>query len=193
MFVSSFQYHLTVCLRKWGKLRKILVNAEIRTQELLSTKQNCLLLHRGIPLYFVLWIYCYTRTCRIWGFQSGGFEEYHLLEWRRVVRWNSTDVSEELIASIFRVEKIGSANQRASRWQADCSPISQSYFTTDDQSVSKSWFQGPWGSHDLIFISVDLYEYCFIDCGGPLLREVGSVICHSHCPSFVSKYIQIYM
>jgi hypothetical protein len=28
----------------------------------------------------------------------------------------STDVSEEHIASIFRVEEIGSANQRASRW-----------------------------------------------------------------------------
>jgi hypothetical protein len=40
---------------------------------------------------------------------------------------------------------------------------SQSYVTTDDQSVSKSWFQGPWGSHDRIFISVDIYEYCFID------------------------------
>jgi hypothetical protein len=36
--------------------------------------------------------------------------------WRRVVRWVSTDVSEELIASIFRVEEIGSANQRATRW-----------------------------------------------------------------------------
>jgi hypothetical protein len=30
----------------------------------------------------------------------------------------NTDVSEEHIASIFRVEEIGSANQRASRWQA---------------------------------------------------------------------------
>jgi hypothetical protein len=70
---------------------------------------------------------------------------------------------------------------------------SQSYFTTDDQSVSKSWFQGPCGSHDRIFISVDIYEYCFIDCVRPLWREVGSVICHSHCPSIVSKYIQIYM
>jgi hypothetical protein len=38
--------------------------------------------------------------------------------WRLVVRWVSTNVSEEHIASIFRVEEIGSANQRASRWQA---------------------------------------------------------------------------
>jgi hypothetical protein len=37
--------------------------------------------------------------------------------WRRVVHWVSTDVSEEHIASIFRVEEIGSANQRASRWK----------------------------------------------------------------------------
>jgi hypothetical protein len=60
---------------------------------------------------------------------------------------------------------------------------------TTSQSVSKSWFQGPWGSHDLIFISVDIYECCFIDYGRPLWRKVGSVICHSHCPSIVSKYI----
>jgi hypothetical protein len=53
---------------------------------------------------------------------------------------------------------------------------SQSYFTTDDQSVSKSWFQGPWGSHDRIFISVDIYEYNFLDYWRPLWREVGSVI-----------------
>jgi hypothetical protein len=31
---------------------------------------------------------------------------------------------------------------------------SQSYVTTDDQSVSKSLFQGPCGSHDRAFISV---------------------------------------
>jgi hypothetical protein len=72
-------------------------------------------------------------------------------------------------------------------------PQSQSHFTTDDQSVSKSWFHGPWGSHDQILISVDIYEYCFIDYGCPLWQEVGSVTCRSHYPSFVSKYIQIYM
>jgi hypothetical protein len=38
-------------------------------------------------------------------------------KWRRVVRWVSTDVSDDHIASIFRVEEIGSANQRASRWR----------------------------------------------------------------------------
>jgi hypothetical protein len=37
----------------------------------------------------------------------------------------STDISEEHIASVFRVEEIGSANQRASRWQAE-----QSLFLT---------------------------------------------------------------
>jgi hypothetical protein len=36
-----------------------------------------------------------------------------------VVRSVSTDVSEEHISSIFRVEEINSANQRASRWQAE--------------------------------------------------------------------------
>jgi hypothetical protein len=39
--------------------------------------------------------------------------------WRRVVRWMSTDFSEEHVASIFRVEEISSAKtQQASRWQA---------------------------------------------------------------------------
>jgi hypothetical protein len=39
--------------------------------------------------------------------------------WRRAVCWVSTDVSEEHIASIFRVEKISWArNQHESRWQA---------------------------------------------------------------------------
>jgi hypothetical protein len=51
------------------------------------------------------------------------------------------------------------------------SKSSQSYFTTDDQSVSKSWFQGPCGSHDRIFIPVDIYEYCFIDCVRPLCQS----------------------
>jgi hypothetical protein len=41
--------------------------------------------------------------------------------WRRVVRWVLSDVSEEHIASTFRVEEIGTENQRASRWQAMCS------------------------------------------------------------------------
>jgi hypothetical protein len=62
-------------------------------------------------------------------------------------------------------------------WFSGFQSQSQSYFTTDDQSVRKSWFQGPLESHDLIFISVDIYEYCFIDYGRPLWREVGSVIC----------------
>jgi hypothetical protein len=36
----------------------------------------------------------------------------------RVVRWKSTDVSEEYIASIFRVEKISRArNERGNRWE----------------------------------------------------------------------------
>jgi hypothetical protein len=53
---------------------------------------------------------------------------------------------------------------------------SQSHVTTDDQSVSKFWFQGPWGSHDRIFISVVIYEYCFIDYGRPPLTR--GRVCH---------------
>jgi hypothetical protein len=54
---------------------------------------------------------------------------------------------------------------------------SQSYVTTDHQSVSKSGFQGPSGSHDRILISVDIYS--FTDVGRRFWLEVGSVICHS--------------
>jgi hypothetical protein len=42
----------------------------------------------------------------------------------------------------------------------------QSHVTTDDQSVSKSRFQGPFGSHDRVFISVDIYSST--DIGRPL-------------------------
>jgi hypothetical protein len=43
---------------------------------------------------------------------------------------------------------------------------SQSHVTTEDKSVSKSWFQGPFGSHDRTLISVDIYS--FTDIGRPL-------------------------
>jgi hypothetical protein len=76
----------------------------------------------------------------------------------------------------------------ASNFASNYTRRSQSHVTTDDQSASKSWFQGPSGSHDRILISVDIY--CFIDVWRPLWREVGSVIFHSHYPSIVSKYIQ---
>jgi hypothetical protein len=66
---------------------------------------------------------------------------------------------------------------------------SQSHVTTDDQSVSKYWFQGSSGSHDRILISADIC--CFIDVGRPLRQEVGSVSCYSHYPSIVSKYVYV--
>jgi hypothetical protein len=40
--------------------------------------------------------------------------------WCRVVRWVSTDVSEEHIASIFRVEEISSTKKTASKQVATC-------------------------------------------------------------------------
>jgi hypothetical protein len=49
---------------------------------------------------------------RNWGFHSGCYEEYHPSGiWGRVARWLSTDVSEEHIASIFRVKEISSAGR----------------------------------------------------------------------------------
>jgi hypothetical protein len=46
----------------------------------------------------------------LWRVSSSGI-------WRRVVRWVSTYVLEEHIASIFRVEETGSANQRLRPWR----------------------------------------------------------------------------
>jgi hypothetical protein len=43
-------------------------------------------------------------TCRLYGFQSGDYEECRLLMWRCVDQVR-TDVSEERVVSIFRVEK----------------------------------------------------------------------------------------
>jgi hypothetical protein len=68
---------------------------------------------------------------------------------------------------------------------------SQSHVTTDGQSVSKSWIRAPCGSRDQTLILV--WHLLFYRCCAPLWQEVGSVICHSHYPSVVSKYIQIYM
>jgi hypothetical protein len=51
-----------------------------------------------------------TLTTEYWRVSYSGI-------WRRVVRSVGPDVSEELIAFISGVEEIGSANQRASRWQ----------------------------------------------------------------------------
>jgi hypothetical protein len=55
----------------------------------------------------------HLTTCRIWGSYKGGYEEQVLtavvmkstIFWEHsVVRWKSTDVSEENVASIFRVK-----------------------------------------------------------------------------------------
>jgi hypothetical protein len=61
---------------------------------------------------------------------------------------------------------------------------SQSHVTTDDQSVSKSWFQDPSGSHDRILISV--WHLLFYRCRAPPLTRGRSVICISHLNCFSS-------
>jgi hypothetical protein len=53
---------------------------------------------------------------------------------------------------------------------------SESHITTDDQSVSASWFRAPSGAHDQMLITVWLL----------LWREVGSVICLSHLVPIVA-------
>jgi hypothetical protein len=57
---------------------------------------------------------------------------------------------------------------------------SQSYFTTDGQSVSMSWCRAQLGTFDqryytFFFLKVTVLSYL----GRPLWREVGSVICQS--------------
>jgi hypothetical protein len=49
-----------------------------------------------------------TILCEISGFQSGDYEEYRLLGCGAVSLLCKTDVSEELIASFFRIEKSAS-------------------------------------------------------------------------------------
>jgi hypothetical protein len=56
-------------------------------------------------------------------------EEYHLL-WRRVIYWVATDVSEELIALIFRVEEIISA--RASKYAGGKVLLAASIFRVEE-------------------------------------------------------------
>jgi hypothetical protein len=62
----------------------------------------------------------------------------------------------------------------------DCaSPLllsSQSYITTDSQSVSKSWCRAQIGTFDRRFFFLSC---CPVICGRPLWREVGSVIYQS--------------
>jgi hypothetical protein len=68
-----------------------------------------------------------------------------------------------------------------------CFPLqSQSHVTTDDQSVSKSWFRGPSGSHDRILIFVSQLLFC--QCRAPPLTEVWSVICINLLNCFSSVF-----
>jgi hypothetical protein len=75
--------------------------------------------------------------------------------WRRVVCWVAIDISEEHIASIFRVEEIISArtSQQAGGKQ------NQSQVTTDGQPVSQS------GAHDHMFGTV--WQLLFCQSGAP--------------------------
>jgi hypothetical protein len=60
------------------------------------------------------------NICRIWGFHSDGYEEYHLLGYDAVQSVWFQPTFRRNIASIFMVEEISSAkNQQASRWKAE--------------------------------------------------------------------------
>jgi hypothetical protein len=53
------------------------------------------------------------KFCRIWGSRSGRYEAVLSSGiQRRVVRWKSTDVSEEHVAYVFRVEKISQTRKQ---------------------------------------------------------------------------------
>jgi hypothetical protein len=62
--------------------------------------------------------------------------------------------------------------------------LSQSYFTTDDLSVSPSWCRAPSRAHDQILITI--WHLLFCHLGPSLWLEVGSVICISHLDCFSS-------
>jgi hypothetical protein len=66
---------------------------------------------------------------------------------------------------------------------------SRSHITTEDQSVSPSWWRTPSGSHDPILISVWHLLFFFVDIGRPLWREVGSVICINYLNCFSSAIL----
>jgi hypothetical protein len=69
-------------------------------------------------------------------------------------------------------------NHRPSSGVIQSQSQSQSYFTTDGQSVSMSWCRAQFGTFDqrfFFFLKVTVLPYL----GRPLWREVGSVICQS--------------
>jgi hypothetical protein len=61
---------------------------------------------------------------------------------------------------------------------------SQSHITTDDQSVSASWFRALSGAHDQMLITV--WQLLFCRYRAPPLMRGGSVICLSHLNCFSS-------
>jgi hypothetical protein len=76
-------------------------------------------------------------------------------------------------------------------WRRHVPPKRHSHVTTDDQSVSKSWTRAPCGSRDRTLISVWHLRVLFYRLRAPPWREVGSVICRSHYPSF-KDYTALY-
>jgi hypothetical protein len=64
---------------------------------------------------------------------------------------------------------------------------SQSYFTTDSQSVSKSLCRAQSGTWPEIYIFLKVTVLSYL--GRPLWREVGSVICHCECRSVNKCFI----
>jgi hypothetical protein len=66
-------------------------------------------------------------------------------------------------------------------WERGAEGNIQSHVTTDDQSLSPSWFRGPLGLMIGYWLLFDIY--CFVDVGRPPWREVGAVICLSR-PSY---------
>jgi hypothetical protein len=63
---------------------------------------------------------------------------------------------------------------------------SQSYITTDSQSVSKSWCRAQSGTFDQRSFFFFFESFCLVIWGRPLWREVRSVICQS---TVVSQYL----
>jgi hypothetical protein len=134
-------------------------------------------------------IYCTltTRNCSVYTLQLTTTESLWILStttespWTLSVSQLTTNSAESLTklncsagGLLARAQNLISRSGSLNSSQSQSQSESESYVMTDDQPVSKSWFQGPCGSHDRIFISVDIYE--FYRCRAPPLTR--GRVCH---------------
>jgi hypothetical protein len=121
------------------------------------THDDILLSHLRLPTWRVRSLYLYPPGTRLPSYTPG-----HWVPFCRLLR---------LVGLRWRYSNPASTRVMQSQSQ------SQSYITTDSQSVSMSWCRAQSGTltRDLFFFWI----YCPVFWGRPLWREVGSVLCQS--------------